>query len=159
MSKSKTRNRRKEWNDIVGVKGSRAVYKAFRRNSGRYRVSSESLLRRVRRGDDLYHINSVVDVNNLISIESGLSVGFYDLEYIQGGIVLRKAETGEGYQGIGKDFIDMENMLVLWNEEGVFGSSMSDSTRSMVTRETKDVLIVIYCFEKEIDLPSLLEKA
>ena len=55
------------WN-LPGIRGSRAAYKAFGRNSGRYSVSSsEALLRRIRRGDDLYHINSVVDVNNLIS--------------------------------------------------------------------------------------------
>lgn len=149
----------KEWNDISGVKGSRAVYKAFGRNPGRYRVSSEALLRRVRRGDDLYHINSVVDVNNLISIESGLSVGSYDLAHIQGTITLRKAENGEGYSGIGKKFLDMENMLVLADDEGIFGSSMSDSTRAMVTEQTTDVLVVIYCFENDIDLPALLEKA
>ena len=149
----------KEWNDIPGVKGSRAVYKAFGRNPGRYRVSSEALLRRVRRGDDLYHINSVVDVNNLISIESGLSVGSYDLAHIQGTITLRKAENGEGYTGIGKDFLDMENMLVLADDEGIFGSSMSDSTRAMVTEQTNDVLVVIYCFENNINLPVLLEKA
>ncbi len=65
----------KQWNEIPGVKGSRAAYKAFGRNLGRYRVSSEALLRRVRRGDALYTINSVVDVNNLLSIESGLSIG------------------------------------------------------------------------------------
>ena len=58
---------RKEWNEIPGIKGSRAAYKAFGRNPGRYRVSSEALIRRVRRGDELYRINSVVDVNNLIS--------------------------------------------------------------------------------------------
>ncbi len=149
----------KEWNDIQGVRGSRAAYKAFGRNPGRYRVSSEALLRRVRRGDDLYHINSVVDVNNLISIESGLSVGSYDLAHIQGSITLRKAENGEGYTGIGKDFLDMENMLVLVDDEGIFGSSMSDSTRAMVTEQTKNVLVVIYCFEKDIDIQALLEKA
>lgn len=64
------------------MRGSRAAYKAFGRNPGRYRVSSEALLRRVRRGDELYHVNSVVDVNNLISVESGLSVGSYDLEQL-----------------------------------------------------------------------------
>ncbi len=149
----------KEWNNIPGVKGSRAAYKAFGRNPGRYRVSSEALLRRVRRGDDLYRINSVVDVNNLISIESGLSVGSYDLAHIQGTITLRKAEKGEGYTGIGKEFLDMENMLVLADDEGIFGSSMSDSTRAMVTEQTKDVLVVIYCFENNIDLPALMEKA
>ncbi|WP_300121159.1 B3/4 domain-containing protein [uncultured Enterococcus sp.] len=103
----------KEWSQIPGVKGSRAAYKAFGRNPGRYRVSSEALLRGVRRGGALYQINSVVDVNNLISIQSGLSVGSYDYDKISGSVIFRKSEQGEGYTGIGKDFLDMENMLVL----------------------------------------------
>lgn len=148
-----------EWADIPGVKGSRLAYKAFGRNPSRYRVSSEALLRRVKRGDELYHINSVVDVNNLISVTSGLSVGSYDLSKVNGPIILRKASTGEGYTGIGKDFIDMENMLVLADDEGIFGSSMSDSTRAMVTNQTQDVLVVIYCFEDSIDLDALVNEA
>ncbi len=148
----------KEWSEIPGIRGSRAAYKAFGRNPSRYRVSSEALIRRIRRGDELYHVNSVVDVNNLISVKSGLSVGSYDLEKISGAITLRKAVQGEGYTGIGKDFLDMENMLVLADDEGIFGSSMSDSTRAMVTENTKDVLVVIYCFEKDIDLDALLEE-
>ena len=114
----------KEWGEIPGVKGSRLAYKAFGRNPGRYRVSSEALLRRVRRGDELYHINNVVDVNNLISVKSGLSVGSYDLGHVSGPIIFRKAGEGEGYTGIGKEFLDMENMLVLADDEGIFGSSM-----------------------------------
>ena len=104
-------------------------------------------MRRVCGNDELYHINSVVDVNNLISVESGLSVGSYDLENIHGDIVFRKAGNGEGHNRIGKDFIDMENMLVLADDEGIFGSSMSDSTRAMVTEKTKYILGVTYCFE------------
>lgn len=149
----------KEWGEIPGIKGSRAAYRAFGRNPGRYRVSSEALIRRIRRGDDLYHVNSVVDVNNLISVRSGLSAGSYDLGQIHGEIVLRKAEQGEGYTGIGKAFLDMENMLVLADDEGIFGSSMSDSTRAMVTESTKDILVVIYCFENDIDLSLLLDEA
>ena len=148
----------KEWSQIPGIRGSRAAYKAFGRNPGRYRVSSEALIRRVRRGDALYHINSVVDVNNLLSVESGLSVGSYDVGKLCGPVVLRKAETGEGYTGIGKDFLDMENMLVLADDQGIFGSSMSDSTRAMVTEETKHVLVAIYCFEQDMDLNALLER-
>ena len=149
----------KEWGEIPGIRGSRAAYKAFGRNPGRYRVSSEALIRRIRRGDGLYRTNSVVDVNNFISVRSGLSVGSYDLAQIHGAIVLRKAEAGEGYTGIGKDFLDMENMLVLADDEGIFGSSMSDSTRAMVTESAKDILVVIYCFENDLDLTSLLDEA
>ena len=149
----------KEWSNIPGIAGSRAAYKAFGRNPGRYRVSSESLIRRVRREDELYHINSVVDVNNLISVKSGLSVGSYDLSNIHGPITLRKAKHDEGYTGIGKDFIDMENMLVLADDDGIFGSSMSDSTRAMVTENAKDILTVIYCFEDGINLEKLLAES
>ena len=148
----------REWSEIPGIRGSRAAYKAFGRNPGRYRVSSEALLRRVRRDDELYHINSVVDVNNLISVKSGLSLGSYDADRLCGGIVLRKAGAGEGYNGIGKEFLDLENLLVLSDDEGIFGSSMSDSTRAMVTESTKNVLVVIYCFEDDIDLVSLLDE-
>ena len=47
---------------------SRAAFRACGKDPGRYRVSSEALLRRVRQGKDLYQINSVVDVNNLVSL-------------------------------------------------------------------------------------------
>ena len=53
----------------------------------------------------------------------------------------------------------MENMLILADGEGLFGSSMSDSTRTMVTENTKNILTVIYCFENDIDLPQVLEYA
>ena len=149
----------KEWSQIPGVKGSRAAYKAFGRNPGRYRVSSEALLRRVRRGDALYQINSVVEVNNFISIQNGLSVGSYDHDQISDSVILRKAGQGDGYTGIGKVFLDMENMLVLADDQGIFGSSMSDSKRAMVTETTKNVLEVIYCFEEDIDLENLLIEA
>lgn len=37
----------KEWGVIPDIRGSRSAFKAFGRNLGRYRASSESLLRRV----------------------------------------------------------------------------------------------------------------
>lgn len=36
---------------------------------------------------------------------------------------------------------------------------MSDSTRAMVTEQTKNVLVVIYCFENDINLQAILERA
>ena len=43
---------------------------------------------------------------------------------------------GEGYTGIGKDFLDMENMLVLADDEGIFGSSIkAPKLPSSVVRE------------------------
>lgn len=50
---------------IPNLDESRKAYKAFGKDPGRFRVSSESLYRRVRQGKALYQINSVVDANNL----------------------------------------------------------------------------------------------
>ena len=149
----------RNWGDIKGINGSRACYKAFGIDPGKHRVSSEALIRRIRRGDELYHINNVVDTNNLISIKSGLSVGSYDLDKLKGDIILRRALPGEAYQGIGKELLNMENFLVLCDEEGMFGSSHSDSVRAMVTEKTKDILTVIYCFDDETDLEETLAEA
>lgn len=78
---------------------------------------------------------------------------------MKGSVIFRKAGAGEGYNGIGKDFLDMENMLVPADDEGSFGSSMSDSVRAMFTEKTKHVLCVIYCFEEDIDLEETVREA
>lgn len=144
---------------IEGIRCSREAYKAFGRSPSRYRVSSESLIRRVRQGNPLYHVNTVVDVNNLISLETALSVGSYDLQNIKGAVTLGLGKPGEGYEGIGKGFIDMENMLLLRDEEGAFGSPTSDSHRAMIGEASSQILTVIYCFSDRIDLESALDRA
>lgn len=144
---------------IEGIRCSREAYKAFGRSPSRYRVSSESLIRRIRQGNPLYHVNTVVDVNNLISLETALSVGSYDLSHLRGPVTLTVGQAGEGYEGIGKSYIDMEHMLLLRDEEGPFGSPTSDSHRAMIGPESTRILTVIYCFSDAIDLDAALERA
>ena len=142
---------------IEGIRSSREAYKAFGRSPSKYRVSSESLIRRLRQGHELYHVNSVVDVNNLVSIETALSLGSYDTEKIEGDIVLTVGKEGEGYEGIGKSFINMERMLILKDDKGPFGSPTSDSHRAMIKEESNKILTIIYCFSNEMDLERILE--
>ena len=52
---------------IPNLDESRKAYKAFGKDPGRFRVSSEALYRRVRQGKDLYRINTVVDANNHVA--------------------------------------------------------------------------------------------
>ena len=94
-------------NEIPNIKESRAAYKAFGKDPSRYRVSSEALIRRIGQGKRLYEVNTVVDVNNLISIESGFSVGSYDAARMGEDLVFRIGEAGETYKGIGKEEIKL----------------------------------------------------
>lgn len=141
------------------IASSRLAYKAFGKDPGRYRVSSEALYRRIKQGKGLYKINTVVDTNNLISLETGFSVGSYDIENIDDTISLKMGLPGETYKGIGKESVNIENLPVLADKNGAFGSPTSDSTRAMITTASKEILTVIYDFSPDEDLAALLKKS
>src|SRR6266478_5954217 len=71
------------------IEVTRKAYKALGKDPARYRGSAEALLRRVVAGKGLPQINAVVDVINLVSVESRLPVGLYDLAHVTGEIVFR----------------------------------------------------------------------
>jgi DNA/RNA-binding domain of Phe-tRNA-synthetase-like protein len=133
-------------NSISQVTATRSAYKALGKDPSRYRGSAEALLRRVLSGKGLYQINSVVDINNLVSLESLNPAGTYDLEKITPPIELRIGAAGESYKGIGKDEINIESLPVFADATGPFGSPTSDSERAMVRLETRKVLMVVFSF-------------
>ena len=143
--------------DIPNIKESRAAYRAFGKDPSRYRVSSEALIRRIGQGKGLYQVNTVVDVNNLISIRSGFSVGSYDAARIGEELTFRIGREGETYKGIGKDQVNIEHLPVLADEAGAVGSSTSDSERAMITEEAQEVLTLIYSFSPGDELERALE--
>src|SRR5438876_10131797 len=115
------------------VEATRAAYKALGKDPSRYRGSAEALLRRMVAGKGLPEINSVVDIINLVSVESRLPVGLYDLGHVSGDIIFRAGRAGETYKGIGKYDLNLEGMPVFSDNAGPHGSATSDSERTMVT--------------------------
>ena len=128
------------------IASTRAAYKALGKDPARYRGSAEALLRRVIAGKGLPQINAVVDVINLVSVESRLPVGLYDLENVSGEIALRAGRAGETYKGIGKYDLNLEGLPVFCDALGPHGSPTSDSERTMVTAATKEVLAMVISF-------------
>jgi DNA/RNA-binding domain of Phe-tRNA-synthetase-like protein len=128
------------------ILATRAAYKALGKDPARYRGSAEALLRRVIAGKGLPRINAVVDIINLVSVESRLPIGLYDLAHVSGDIVFRAGRVGETYKGIGKYDLNLEGLPVFCDALGPHGSPTSDSERTMVTSETKNVLAVIISF-------------
>ena len=128
------------------ILATRAAYKALGKDPARYRGSAEALLRRVISGKGLPQINAVVDVINLVSVESRLPVGLYDLAHVRGDIEFRAGCAGETYKGIGKYDLNLEGLPVFCDALGPHGSPTSDSERTMVTSETKQVLAIIISF-------------
>jgi DNA/RNA-binding domain of Phe-tRNA-synthetase-like protein len=125
----------------------RAMYRRLGLDPTKNRPSSEALLRRVRRGEELPRINNVVDVVNWCSLESQLPFGLYDADKIHGEVVLRLGRDGEQYAGIRKDTVHLAGRLTLADDLGPFGNPTSDSARTMVTEATVRVMVVIFAPE------------
>lgn len=130
--------------EVPGAAEARALYKALGLDPTKTRPSSEALLRRVLKGQGLPTINTLVDALNLCSVRYQLPFGLYDLDNVRPPIVLRRGDTGEGYEGIRKDAVNVTGRPVLADVEGPFGNPSSDSSRTMVTVETKRALVVVY---------------
>ena len=122
----------------------RAMYRRAGIDPTKTRPSSEALLRRVKRGDPLPRVNTLVDVINWCSVESALPYGLYDIAAIRGAVTLRLGHAGEAYAGIRKDTVHVSGRLTLADDEGAFGNPTSDSARTMVTVDTTGVLVVIF---------------
>ena len=124
----------------------RKAYKSLGKDPARYRGSAEALLRRIVAGKGFPQINAVVDVINLVSVESRLPIGLYDLAHVTGEIVFRAGRAGETYKGIGKYDLNLEGLPVFCDAAGPHGSPTSDSERTMVTAATKQVLGILISF-------------
>ena len=132
--------------DAPAISATRAGYRALGKDPARYRGSAEALLRRIISGKHFPSINSVVDIINLVSVESRLPIGLYDLAHVQGDIVFRGGRKGETYKGIGKFDLNLEDLPVFCDASGPHGSPTSDSERTMVTSSTERVAAILISF-------------
>ncbi|MBI3997468.1 MAG: hypothetical protein HY355_00440 [Armatimonadetes bacterium] len=129
---------------IDGLQPARELYRGIGVDPTKLRPSSEALLRRVLRGDGLPKINSLVDINNLCSLEFLLPIGLHDLGQVAGDITLRRGGPGEGYEAIGKGWYSVEGRLTAADDRGPCGSPTTDSQRTMITLATRRCLMLVY---------------
>ena len=131
-------------NPPAEVTAVRTMYKRVGLDPTKTRPSSEALLRRVRKGDALPRINSMVDVCNWCSFEFQLPYGLYDADHIEGRVDLRLGRDGESYPGIRKDDVHVGGRIALADVRGPFGNPTSDSARTMITTATRRALLVVF---------------
>ena len=109
------------------------------------RPAAEALIRRILRTGSLPTINTLVDSYNLASAESRIALAAFDAEEIEGDLVMRFAEPGERFLGIG-----MEKPRILKGGEIVVSDSRGlvaiypyrDADRSKVTLKTRRIYLM-----------------
>lgn len=138
-------------NKRPGIRATREAYKALGKEPNRYRPSSEALCRRLVKGMELYRINTLVDVINLISVQSGYSIGGFDLDKIEGDtLTLGSGREGEPFEGIGRGVLNIEHLPVYRDAVGGIGTPTSDNERTKLDIDTCRLLMCINIYGEEM---------
>jgi len=129
--------------------------------SGRNKPASEYLAQAAREGR-YPAINNLVDVNNLLSLETGLPISLLDLRAFEGRAVLRYGAAGEKYvfNPAGQE-IGLEGLICVCGgtaAAGVpLGNPVKDSMSGKLKADTEAVIGVVYASldcEPGRDMPS-----
>ena len=136
----------------------RELYRRFGTDPTRTRPSNEALLRRMKKGDPLPRINSLVDVANALSVQLQVPVGLYDLDKAKGEeLALRLGAKGEGYEGIGKERVNVEGRICVADGDGPCGNPSADSARTMITTATERAAWVYFLPVSDDDIDRTAE--
>jgi len=114
--------------------------------TGRNRPAQELLVRDVQERGAFHHINNVVDVNNLVSLETLLPISVFDADKIGGDIDVRLGEPGESYVfNASGHVLDVKRLVVCARHDGgPIGSPVKDSAETKVFEGARWFVGVMY---------------
>ncbi|MDB4970911.1 MAG: hypothetical protein JWN44_6600 [Myxococcales bacterium] len=123
----------------------RDVLRAFGyKPTGRGKPASEYLIRAV--GEKaLSSINLAVDMNNAVSLHSGLPVSAVDLDRVRGPLRVAVAQAGAEYVfNAGGQVIQVAGLPCLFDAEGACANAVKDAQRTKTTPETRATLSLVW---------------
>jgi len=98
-----------------------------------------------------------VDLINLISFQSGYSIGGFDLDKIEGDtLTLGVGRDGEPFEGIGRGVLNIANMPVYRDNIGGVGTPTSDNERTKLSTETTRLLMCINIYGEEMPIDDVV---
>ena len=121
----------------------RGLFRAAGCDPTRYRPSSEALLRRVLKGEELPAIQPLVDLNNCLSVDLAVPSCIVAEGSFTPPVTLRAGAAGEAFDSLRGPF-GLEGKPLLADDAGPFGTPITDSQRVKVQEETRRAWLVAY---------------
>ena len=123
------------------------------------RPAAEALIRRLLHGKPLPKINTLVDAYNLASIKTEIAIAAFDFDKIRGELMMRYAERGEEFLGIGMKTpmrLEGKEIVISDGEKLLAVYPYRDAEDTKVTEATRNVLL-LFCGVPGISMQNLLE--
>ena len=121
----------------------RRLFRASGCDPTRYRPSSEALLRRLLKGDELPAIQPLVDLNNCLSAELEAPCCVMRPDSVGCHLELRAGRPGESYLSLKGPF-SLEGKPLLADESGPLDTPITGNQRVKVTADTVRAWLVSY---------------
>ena len=128
----------------------RSLFRAAGCDPTRYRPSSEALLRRLIKGEDLPAIHPLVDLNNCVSVELAVPCCASADGTFTPPVTLRAGRPGETVQSLRGPF-NLEGKPLLEDGQGPFSTPITDSERVRVGEGTDRAWMVLYLPKGKIE--------
>lgn len=125
------------------VAAMRKLFRAAGTDPTRYRPSSEALVRRLLKGDDVPSILPLVDLNNCLSARLVVPCCVMAAGTFEGPFVLRPGEEDESYESLRGPF-RLGGRPLLVDSLGPCDTPITGSQRVKVTQETTHCTLVAY---------------
>jgi DNA/RNA-binding domain of Phe-tRNA-synthetase-like protein len=123
--------------------GLRRLFKAAGCDPTRYRPSSEALLRRLLKGEEMPVISPLVDLNNCLSASLAVPCCVMAEETVSPPYVFRAGRPGESYESLRGPF-NLEGKPLLVDAHGPCDAPITGNSRVKVTPDTKRAWLVAY---------------
>jgi DNA/RNA-binding domain of Phe-tRNA-synthetase-like protein len=144
--------------ELASLDRARELYRRFGTDPTRVWPSSEALMRRIKKGEPMPRINSLVDVANAMSVQLQVPVGLYDLGKVKGEeLVIRLGRDGESYEGIGKEKVNVAGRICVADAEAPCGNPSADSARTMITTDTESAAWIYFLPVRDDDIDRTAE--
>ena len=110
------------------------------------RPAAEALIRRILGGRTIPSINTLVDAYNLASIKTEIALAAFDADRLKGNLLMRFAEKGEEFLGIGMEkpmLLQGGEIVVSDGEKLVAMYPYRDADSTKITEKTKNVVLLV----------------
>lgn len=110
------------------------------------RPAAEALIRRILGGRTIPSINTLVDAYNLASIKTEIALAAFDADKLKGDLLMRFAEKGEEFLGIGMEkpmLLQGGEIVVSDGEKLVAMYPYRDADSTKITEKTKNVVLLV----------------
>lgn len=128
--------------DLI-LKGFNELHKKIGLKRKKNTAISESLLKKFLKDETLPSSNKLIELCNIIILDSRLSVGMHDMDKINGGVTLKQASSDISYNFLEERTINKGQYIYIDNNDVLYRLEVNQNPKTIVSENTTNIFITI----------------